>query len=65
MELPEKGSRKWIENERKIAHTPELRRLRDESQGLSGSSGRTYANGSSQAYRDGWDRIFGKKDTDK
>lgn len=64
MKTPEPGSRKWVENERTIAHTPELRKLRDQAQGERSSGSRIHGGGGSQQYRDNWERIFGKG-TDK
>lgn len=61
MEIPEKGSRKWVQNERTIANTPELRKLRDQANGETSSGSRIHSNANSQQYRDNWDRIFGKK----
>ena len=60
-EPPRKGSSEWIRNERIINQTPALKQMRDKSQGLS-SRGTNYLDAPSQAYKDGWERIFGKKE---
>jgi hypothetical protein len=58
--IPPKNSAQWIKNEKIINTNPILRAARDQSEGL-GSSGRS-TGVNSQAYLDGWDAIFGKKD---
>lgn len=67
--VPEKGTTQWKRNEREIARNPVLRRARDISEGFSGNSTSTTGSrvgGASEAYKDGWDRIFGsKKDSDE
>jgi hypothetical protein len=59
---PEKNTSEWKRNEKIINDTPALRDLRDISEGFTprGSRGATHL--PSQAYKDGWDAIFGKKD---
>ena len=68
---PPKGSKQWRKNESIIAKNPILRAARDTAEGFRPGSGITSA-GNSQAYKDGWDRIFGgdrsrvnHKDTDE
>jgi len=71
--IPEKGTGQWKKNESIINSNPALKQARDISEGLekpshkytsaAGSTGRFTVGGGSQAYKDGWDRIFGKKDT--
>ena len=60
--VPEKNSSQWRKNESLIARDPVLREARDISEGFrpSTTSGSRVAGGS-QAYKDGWDRIFGSK----
>jgi len=55
-----KNSTQWKKNEKIIAKNPMLRKARDISEGFKPSSGIVSAD-NSQAYKDGWDRIFGKK----
>jgi len=64
--VPEKDSSQWRKNESLIARDPVLREARDISEGFrpSSTSGSRVAGGS-QAYKDGWDRIFGKRDSDE
>tara|TARA_R100001460_G_scaffold5194_3_gene14546 strand:+ start:989 stop:1198 length:210 start_codon:yes stop_codon:yes gene_type:complete len=57
---PKKGSKQWIKNEKIIAKNPFLRAERDKSEGFKPTSGIVSAD-NSQAYKDGWERIFGKK----
>ena len=59
-EPPKKGSSEWIRNERIINQTPALKNMRDTAEGLS-SRGTSTLSAPSQAYKDGWERIFGKK----
>tara|TARA_R100001460_G_scaffold9310_1_gene22598 strand:+ start:4333 stop:4554 length:222 start_codon:yes stop_codon:yes gene_type:complete len=58
--IPKKNSREWISNESKIAKDPTLRRIRDIQQGFRPTGVTTGIN--DQAYKDGWERIFGNKD---
>ena len=62
--IPKKNTRQWIKNEKLIAKNPVLRSARDTAEGFKPSSGIT-TGGNDQAYKDGWDRIFGKKNKDK
>jgi hypothetical protein len=65
--IPEKGSAQWKRNESVIARNPALRRAREVSEGFSGNSTATTGSrvgGASEAYKDGWDRIFGNKKED-
>ena len=58
---PKKGSTQWKKNEKIIAKNPFLRAQRDKSEGFRPGSGIVSAD-NSQEYKDGWDRIWGKKD---
>ena len=62
--IPKKNTRQWIKNEKLIAKNPVLRSARDTAEGFKPSSGIT-TGGNDQAYKDGWDRIFGKKKKDE
>ena len=62
--IPPKDSAQWKKNEKLIATNPILRKARDISEGFKPGSG-IVSSGNSQAYKDGWDRIFGKKDKDQ
>ncbi len=57
---PEKGSKEWVRNERIINRHPGLKAARDTAEGLS-SRGTNYLDAPSEAYKAGWERIFGKK----
>lgn len=59
---PEKGSSQWKKNESIIAKNPFLRSVRDKSEGFTSSSTSTGGWTPSQAYKDNYDAIFGKKD---
>ena len=61
---PKKGSAQWVRNEKIINSNPALKQMRDTSEGLS-SRGENYLGAPSQEYKDGWDRIFGKKSQTK
>ena len=62
-DIPKKNSPQWVKNESIIAKTPMLRAARDQAEGFNSTSGAgTRVGGASDAYKDGWDRIFGKKD---
>jgi hypothetical protein len=60
---PEKNSTQWRKNEKIINSTPALKQARDIAEGFSGR-GSTATGGwaPSQAYKDNYDAIFGKKD---
>lgn len=60
--IPERNSSQWIKNEKIINETPYLRAARDRAEGFTsrGSSGAKHV--PSQAYKDNYDLIFGKKD---
>jgi hypothetical protein len=60
--IPEKNSSQWKRNEKIIAQTPGLRKMRDASEGFSGTNSGTGGWTPSEAYKDNWDAIFGKKD---
>lgn len=57
---PKKGSEQWKKNEKIINENPFLRKMRDQSEGFSGSSGNTGGWTPSQAYKDNYDAIFRK-----
>ena len=59
--IPKKESREWKRNESIINKSPTLKRMRDIQQGFKPSSTIRVAD-NSQAYKDGWDRIFGNKE---
>lgn len=59
---PEKGSAQWKRNEKIINENPFLRSVRDKSEGFSGKSTSTGGWTPTQAYKDNYDAIFGKKD---
>jgi hypothetical protein len=73
--VPPKGSDQWKKNEKAINENGYLRKMRDRSEGIEKKSshyGQTHGGkgsarrwGNEQAYKDGWDRIFGKKDDTK
>jgi hypothetical protein len=62
--IPKKNTRQWIKNEKLIAKNPVLRSARDTAEGFKPSSGIS-SGANDQAYKDGWDRIFGKKKKDE
>jgi len=55
---PKKGSKQWVNNEKIIAKHPVLRQVRDTAEGFRTGSG-IVSDYNSQAYKDGWERIFG------
>lgn len=58
---PKPNSKQWIKNESIIAKSPQLRRMKDITNGFRPTSAvNTGVN--DQAYKDGWERIFGNKD---
>ena len=59
---PKKGSEQWKRNEKIISQTPALRKMRDQSEGFSGTSSGTGGWTPSEAYKNNYDAIFGKKD---
>ena len=69
--VPTTNSKQWVKNEKLINQDPVLKRARDIQQGLdkpkhrysSGDGGKGSARrwGNEQAYKDGWDRIWGNK----
>ena len=59
---PEKNTSEWKRNEKIINETPALRDLRDISEGFTPGKGGGGGWTPSQAYKDGYDLIFGKKD---
>lgn len=65
-DIPKKNSPQWVKNESIIAKTPMLRAARDQAEGFNpnstGTGAGTRVGGASDAYKDGWDRIFGKRD---
>lgn len=59
---PEKDSAQWRRNESIIAKNPVLRAARDTSEGFRpGSTISTTQQTVTDAYREGWQRIFGDK----
>jgi hypothetical protein len=60
----EKNSSEWKRNEKIINETPALRQLRDISEGFTPGKGSGGGWTPSQAYKDNYDAIFGKKDKD-
>jgi len=61
--IPKKDSAQWRKNESIIAKNPQLRRMRDIQQGFKPTGISSGIN--DQAYKDGWERIFGNKNKDK
>lgn len=59
---PEKNTSEWKRNERIINDTPALKSLRDITEGFTPGKGSTGGWTPSQAYKDNYDAIFGKKD---
>ena len=64
--IPEKNSNQWKANEKIINSNPTLKSMRDQSEGFTRStvSGSRVAGGS-DAYKSGWDAIWGNKDKDE
>ena len=61
--IPERGSSQWKKNEKIINTNPTLRKMREESEGFSGKNNSSTGGWTpSQAYKDNYDAIFGKKD---
>lgn len=60
--IPEKNSPQWIKNEKIINETPYLRAARDRAEGFSSRGSRGATHVPSQAYKDNYDAIFGRKD---
>jgi len=65
-DIPPKNSAQWKRNESIIAKTPMLRAARDQAEGFNPNAGSSGTGGwtPSQAYKDNYDLIFGKKDRD-
>ena len=63
-DIPKKDTAQWRKNESMIAKNPQLRRMRDIQQGFKPSSSLSVSD-NSQEYKDGWDRIWGKKNKDE
>lgn len=60
---PDKGSKQWVKNEKIINSNPFLRKMRDQSEGFTGSaSSGTGGWTPTEAYKANYDAIFGKKD---
>lgn len=58
---PDKNTPQWRKNESMIAKNPTLRAARDASEGFKpGSSISTSQQTVTDAYKDGWERIWGK-----
>jgi hypothetical protein len=62
--IPPKGSSQWKKNEKIINTNPTLRKMRDQSEGFSGTSSGTGGWTPSEAYKNNYDAIFRKKDID-
>jgi hypothetical protein len=63
--IPKKDSPQWKQNEKIINSNPTLKRMRDQSEGFTRSTvSGSRVGGASEAYKDGWDRIFGNKDSE-
>ena len=63
---PEKGTAQWKRNEKAIARDPVLRAARDTSEGFRPGSGiSTTQQTVTDAYKEGWDRIWGNKENKK
>lgn len=61
--IPAKNTPEWRRNEKIINETPFLKRARDQAEGFSGKSSTATGGWTpSQAYKDNYDAIFGKKD---
>ena len=61
--IPKKDSSQWKANEKIINSNPTLKRMRDESEGFTRSTvSGSRVGGASEAYKDGWDAIWGNKD---
>lgn len=61
---PERGSPQWKKNETIINRNPFLRKMRDQSEGISSSGASSNGWTPSDEYRDNYDRIFRKKPVD-
>jgi len=60
---PDKGSAQWKKNEKIINNNPFLRGMREKSEGFSGTNtGTTGGWTPTEAYKNNYDAIFGKKD---
>lgn len=62
--MHEKGSAQWKKNEKIIAQNPTLRKMRDQSEGFSGTNTGTGGWTPSEAYKANYDAIFRKGKTD-
>jgi hypothetical protein len=70
--IPKEGSAQWKKNEKIINENPTLKKARDQAQGYNvnsrsygathGGKGSARRGGNEQAYRDNWDKIFGKRE---
>lgn len=65
-DIPKKNSSQWRKNESIIAKTPMLRAARDQAEGFNPNSSSSLSGsrvgGASEAYKAGWDAIWGNKD---
>lgn len=71
--IPDKGTSEWKKNETIINNNSALKQARDIAEGIEkpahkytsagGGTGRLTTGANSDAYKDGWDRIFGNRDT--
>jgi len=70
---PEKGSKEYNRNEKIINNNPVLKKARDTTEGFNtanknygsshGGKGSSQRPGNKAAYEDGWDRIWGNKNS--
>lgn len=61
--IPEKNSNQWKKNEKIINENPVLRKARDISEGFSGKTSTSTGGWTpTEAYKNNYDAIFGKKD---
>jgi len=59
MSIPESGTSQWKKNEKLIMSDPMLKKARDQAQGME-DKGTIRTNSPSAAYKDNWERAFGK-----
>jgi hypothetical protein len=60
--IPDKNTSDWKRNEKIINETPALRNLRDVSEGFTPGKGGGSGWTPTEAYKNNYDAIFGKKD---
>ena len=69
-DIPDKGTKQWVANEKTINNTGMLKKARDQSEGFNtankkygsshGGKGSAMRPSNQAAYASGWDKIFGK-----